>query len=1200
MADVGPEWPVLHNPLLNALFSNPAHATGPTKHTIRQLADNHTSYTILVPPAHVLFSRTDPTRRPLADLCYGDDEFVRSHIIKSATPFSVTTAPVSKAQLIIYDTMNGRQVLLRGGTLVAGKNFKKRVRAKVLAVSHLESFCKYMPQGSRFHLIYIEDTLLYGQPPGPGTAGAEMRFRGPETARGTVPVTFEDLLRNFPVLSKAMSARFCALFHHNNRKLEKLRVRQIMRLSEIIAEFRSIESDAVAIVQDCVNENTADGDRVWSVLESVARQHPGLDMDVLVHEYVELNLYDKVWQQLVYQYDTSGHAEFRRVLTPDLYHDLSCLSFNQLDVPVDEPWKLNLLQGRITESIDLMCKLQTGDALNLRQKMQIIADTVIALTGGADPSLSAELVIDADTLIGLLIMVVVHAKIQDLEAHLVHIRHFSPVAQGSLGYMSYILSNVDAVLYLLSPGDDTSEKAHLASMVAASAHNYKLWYAIRTGDDASLVQILEEVRVKHGDRPLPKTHFLRSKNIHSESCFNFAVRSRSLRVFNTLLEYTAPWVLFEDLVFDRNTTTGQNLLMVALQEECHDIAMELIGVIEENATADECSAYYNSRDKNGRTVGHYLSHNLDALDAIGQHIDWCAKDKSAQTPLVAVCRCYDHSDYRTLVQKVFRQVFRQCDAKLTLDDHIDKAGNTLLHVLAKGIRQSGLLSCDRALVDPNALNAKQLSPMALYVRYSRTESLAEVLQHDTTVFDLEDPRLFYNVLDYCSFSASKLSTGSNGDFLAIQDLLVRRFFAGLYPGHGIRYYGLLTARLDSTLDDWLVQVVCYDVAAKNVRTKYVAMDKLHQFYHYQKSRVALDFLPPSKALSENFPKGKTVVPISAKFHVNRSLEYLNAFMCSAHFMARDIQRQLHQSFSRFLADIQPEFLGKPPAGAEKEVTLTQACVSVIVYFVEFSQNDIRGYLSAVRKVRRLLSAGGLKQQEQQYLFDYFLRSVCEVPSCHVSEVDPKRIADVFLRVEPMMLWLEMCAEELLRSCATLLDKVVRWKASYGRIRELNNELQHFELQIVGGAGPKSGSDVRAPGLPRTNSLSVELALAEIDIPDETSFFNFGLVDSKRSRYKKILMLKAEGVKRLMDLNDEIRRDHERLAASISQFLPFRAGYLVFCVKRLVQATLLQLRVRRSQLHRYLAEARAAPLHMCPATRAAPAPPPLPPPPPHSI
>lgn len=1205
--------PLLHNPLINAIFNNPFHDTSPTRRTIRELGENHLDYAILVPPAHILNNAVDPSKRKLSDLCYNDENYVQSHIIDIANPYSISTAPVSKAQLIICNTLNGRQVLLKGGILLTGKNFKKSIRVKILCVQQFSSFCDYFPKGSRFFLMFIEDSLLYNNQESQIVSNQEPRFGSRDSRKEQKrEVTFEDLLRSFPVLSRSMSEKFYTLFHHNNRKLEKLGTRKIMKFSEIEKEFRTFEAEAFSIVQDSVNSNSVEGDRIYNLLDSVVTKHPSLDMNQLICEYVELNLYDKVWQQIVYQYQDASYEtttpNVKKVLTSKLYKDLSCLSLNQLDVPLEDPWSMNILQKRIAEAITILSNLLSGDVSNQKRKVAIIGEAVDVLTSNSKNDALEDLVIDADTFIGLLIMVVVHSKLLDLEAHLIYIRHFGPsgsshgnegehIPEKNYGYLNYILSNFDAVIFLLSPLNEAEGDEHLSNLIQASANNYKFWYAIKTEDEMALMEIFSSVETSYGKQTLPRSHFIRSKNIHGESCFNFAVKSKNVKVFKLLMDKTASWILLEEFIFDKNTSTNQNLLMIALQEEAHDIASEIVLILESNCNLNELKLYYNSQDKYGRTVGHYLSHNLEVLDRVARFIDWAIKDSNSQTPVTAMCRCYDHANYELLIHKLFTHIFDRTQSSMTFDDQIDKNGNNLLHILSKGIPESKLLSNSRSLIDINKLNNKQLTPLALYVRYSRAENLRTILKADHLIFDIEDPKSFYNVLDYYSFSASKQSPGQGSMFKTIEKLVLENFFANSFPQTSSNYFGLLNSRFDATLNDWIVNVAQYRRNTnEHFSTKYVSIHNLYQFYHFYKRSSQLCFIPLPKMIAENFMNGKSPPQTYSKFCINRSLKYLNCFMSSAHYLDDDARKYLHKMFLKFLfqnSSFNPSLMKTKAkqrfdACNEESIKLTQSKINEMKFFIEYSLQDTKHYMLLMKKLKKVSTMVAAKQRENRYLYDRFLVSLNSTNSeqnCHLYyDMEVRDIDGLSQALEPFCLWLELCADELLSNCDLLLSKISRWEGSYAKIKELNGELNHMEEQFravekENTQAETNGEERQRQTLERKNTLSVELMFPETDIPEDTSFFNFGLGDSKRERYKKILVLKSDGVKCILALNQEIKMDHEILAASISQFLTYRSNFLTLGIKNLAKTSINLLKLRQFELRRYLSETRISSLKL---------------------
>lgn len=1170
--------PLLYNPLLNVLFNNPLHAKSAIKATIHELSLNHNDYTILVPPAHILQNCDDISGLKISELCYNSDDFVRSHIIKSSMAFSTTVAPVTKVQLIIYNTMNGKQVLLKNGMVFTGKGFKRSMKLQILKIDQFTSFCDYYPKGSKFMVLYIEDSLYGHQGPHPIAAGAL-----PAPIVKNSAVTFEELLRNFPILSRAMADRFYVLFHHNNRQFQRLRTRQKVPLSEVKVEFAAMVDEAFKIVQDCVNADTIDGERTYKLLHSIVSQHSALDLNKLVHEYVELNMYDRVWLQIVFQFQNSEEETEETphvTLTPFLYKDLSCLSLNQLDIPVENPWDLNILHLRVADAIAQFSKMSDPGLANQSQKTQLIKDAVKILTNGAvgNDGANEGIVIDADTLIGLLIMVVVHSKVPNLEAHLYYIRNFDvsyhtsgnePDEKEDVGFFNYILSNIDAVIFHLS---GKGEENHLEEMSAASAQNYELWYAIQKENTKQLERILNEVEEKYGQDALPKNHFLKSRNIHGESCFNFAIRTRNPQVFRTLLLRTENWILLEDILFDKNTTTDQTLMMVALLEESRDVTHELLDLILSSTTVEEQIAYFNLVDQSGRTVGHYLSHDLEVLDKIGHLIDWKLKDLSSHTPLFSLSRCYDHSNYRLLVEKSFACVLKQAKAPVTFEDHIDRSGNTLLHVLARGIPESGLLS-ERALINVNQFNKKLLTPLAIFIRYNRLENILTLFQDNRLMFDVEDPKNFYNILDYYSFSASKASHGSNEEFARIQKAVILEYFRRNFAAVNDIELGILNARYDSNICEWIVNSVYRQREA--ISSKYISMSKLRQFTKIQKMVFPLGFGLDTDSFWVNYPAEKSTIPFCSKFRTNRMLEHLTLYFLAMNYHTTSSRTMFMRNFARccrddasLIFDLMTEISGAQDMAKKKmgEVKLTQQKVQEIEYFLEYSQADFSGFQAAISKLNKLLSVGGVLQSDFRSIMDKLLSNL-EIEGLEVKQ-ETRRADSTYLRLQPYVMWLEMTVLEVLKSCGKVKDKLRRWKQVYGKIMEINSELHRFEDQVVHHSQAENFEN-RPPTLPRRSTLSLESVPFEDDSDKNGSFFSFGLIENKKSRYRKLLLLKSEEVKKVMDLNVEIKMDHEAIAAEISQFMTFRSGFIRLAIRQFTDSHLVLLRHRSYELTKAL-------------------------------
>ena len=65
------------------------------------------------------------------------------------------------------------------------------------------------------------------------------------------------------------------------------------------------------------------------------------------------------------------------ILTKEKYEKLSCLSLNQLDIPVNKPWLMNELHERISQEFE---KLADSSIMNLAAKTQVVYSTFRILT----------------------------------------------------------------------------------------------------------------------------------------------------------------------------------------------------------------------------------------------------------------------------------------------------------------------------------------------------------------------------------------------------------------------------------------------------------------------------------------------------------------------------------------------------------------------------------------------------------------------------------------------------------------------------------------------------------------------------------------------------------------------------------------------------------------------------------------------------
>jgi hypothetical protein len=193
-------------------------------------------------------------------------------------------------------------------------------------------------------------------------------------------------------------------------------------------------------------------------------------------------------------------------------------------------------------------------------------------------------------------------------------------------------------------------------------------------------------------------------------------RPESLRYLLSLRHYYPLHSVLED-----TNNEGTTLLSAAVQlghTELIDIILDFVYRAESQSVVID---YLAKQDNRGRSVAHYLFNAPVLISRVGRLLPWRQKDKNGQTPLFALCRSYDHANYREMVEAgLVAAANSQGDGQpLHLDDHIDSKGNTLLHIVNDPqIAHKILLHCDS---DVNATNDKKFTALMVASKYGRLE-----------------------------------------------------------------------------------------------------------------------------------------------------------------------------------------------------------------------------------------------------------------------------------------------------------------------------------------------------------------------------------------------------------------------------------------------------------------------------------------------
>ncbi|KAJ5762077.1 uncharacterized protein N7511_005459 [Penicillium nucicola] len=192
----------------------------------------------------------------------------------------------------------------------------------------------------------------------------------------------------------------------------------------------------------------------------------------------------------------------------------------------------------------------------------------------------------------------------------------------------------------------------------------------------------------------------------------------ALRYLLTLEEYFP----LEEILQDTNAN-GTTLLNAAVQLAHNEIVEILLDFLFSKTDANVVAFYLTKSDIHGRTVAHYLFSTPSLLDRLGSIVPWRLRDKHGQTPLFALCRSYDHPEYKSMIQTALSAAQQsQGDNKpLQLDDHVDAKGNTLLHIVGDPeITRRILQDSD---CDPNATNDKRFTPLMMASKYGRVDQV---------------------------------------------------------------------------------------------------------------------------------------------------------------------------------------------------------------------------------------------------------------------------------------------------------------------------------------------------------------------------------------------------------------------------------------------------------------------------------------------
>ena len=216
-----------------------------------------------------------------------------------------------------------------------------------------------------------------------------------------------------------------------------------------------------------------------------------------------------------------------------------------------------------------------------------------------------------------------------------------------------------------------------------------------------------------GDTSIEK--LCQTQDMSGDSILMMAVEAKQPGALDYLLSlnFSSTTVVLQDTKPD-----GTTLLSAAVQSGQGDIINILVDYLFQ-LDPKQREGYIRKTDDRGRTFAHYLFNAPGLMFRFGRDLPWRAKDKNGQTPLLALCRSYDHPSYGSMVNMALECATDEQDdgEPLHMDNHVDHKGNSLLHAVNDAFLTLRILQkCD---ADPNFANNKKFTPLMVASKFGR-------------------------------------------------------------------------------------------------------------------------------------------------------------------------------------------------------------------------------------------------------------------------------------------------------------------------------------------------------------------------------------------------------------------------------------------------------------------------------------------------
>lgn len=869
--------PIITNPMLNALFNNPAiNSNSGMKRIVDLLVSSPSSYILLVPETRFLLLSTDQdSKKRYTDLC-NDPQFIQSHLIDIDLQNYTESERRDARQSKHYRTLNGHCVSIHKQTIKNVSGYRHNFVIRILRQHFFRSFCTYIPFGACFHIMFVNEALI-GNPSCEGIAKITPKqrivdnFSNNDDSTTSLlsqdvfdsnSISFTDILHRLPQVADVVGVQFKDLFKSFNAK----DANSDADLEEL---FTTIMARGSTIINELPDKQ----------LKAIYAAYPTIDLREVICAYIETNIFDHFWAQY-----KKCHKNDADDMLNKAYTDLKCLSINQCGTPerlLQRPKELASIEKRVNSAIDKFSRLQFASSTS--QQCEILFQTFDILT---DNHTSETIItVDADTLISLLIMVIAHSGVQDLNNRLQYLKRYcysEEILKAGPG--GYAISSIEAVCNYYASKDN------IFLLKKYSADNDRLWSLIRSipsNTDGTCEQALRKLQAVFDSYEdgldIPMESCIRSRTLDGQSCLMLSLIQKNSKLFNQIFDYQNIYTL-DDILEDR-TISGTTLLTAALELE-HPALDSLASVILQ-ATKEEIETYCNQPDEKGRRMGHILFHGYRLICSYGRYIDWQAKDLGGRTSLFTILRCYDHPKYFEMIKSALEAAkswYASKGLQFSIKDHIDKKGNTLIHIIKEGNGLHLLLSLFDGL-DVNIVNSNRLTPLMQYIKYSRLSNVKEILACPGLQLLKSEGRYYLTAEDYVKVEkAQNLEDGNELTNYRIMNLVDdefdRRYAYEMngYSGCAVR------ARFD-TNNNMCFYFRCYD-RIEDLRKPKFYPPVVHSYESFVKLFKLLKILLPETYISDSPSwlsgysniSGKVSIYSSRKFRINRLLLNTNLLL----------------------------------------------------------------------------------------------------------------------------------------------------------------------------------------------------------------------------------------------------------------------------------------------------------------------------------